>query len=53
MVADEQVRAEQLYLSALSYVGPEKEYLGLLQGLSDAWCELMILRDYSLDLGRS
>lgn len=38
-------RTQYLFLSALLYKGPEKEYLGLIQGLADAYCELKIIEE--------
>ena len=38
-------RAQRLYVMALVYRGPEREYLGVAQGLADAYCELQILRE--------
>jgi hypothetical protein len=37
-------RAQFLYCSAYLYHGPEKEYLGLIQGLADAYCEILMLQ---------
>jgi len=38
-------RAQAMRIEALLYKGPEREYLGVLQGLADATVELIFLRD--------
>ena len=38
-------RAQKLYITAMVYKGGEREYLGVVQGLSDAYCEVKILQE--------
>lgn len=37
-------RAQRMFFSCLFARGPEREYLGTVQGLADAYCELQILK---------